>query len=92
MRIDSRDKRNTASDCPQGLANGHLFTHCSVEEFKGEAFSMLKDVSAFYWYFSSVYVFIEIFCKHRSKLFTYRVKSKVQGTIRREYHTEPFLL
>ena len=36
MRIDSRDKRNTASDWPQGLANGHLFTHSLVEESKGE--------------------------------------------------------
>ena len=36
MRMDQRDKRNTASDWPQGLANGHLFTHCLVEESKGE--------------------------------------------------------
>ena len=32
MWIDSRDTRNTASDWPQSLANGHLFTHCLVEE------------------------------------------------------------
>ena len=36
IRIYSRDKRNTASDWPQGLANGHLFTDSSVEESKGE--------------------------------------------------------
>ena len=36
MRIDPRDKRNTVPDWPQGLANGHLFTHCLVEESKGE--------------------------------------------------------
>ena len=36
MRIDPRDKRNTASYWSQGLANGHLFTHCVVEESKGE--------------------------------------------------------
>ena len=36
MRIDSRDTRNTASDWPQGLANGHLFTHRLVEESKGD--------------------------------------------------------
>ena len=35
MRIDSRDKRNTASDWPQSLANWHLFTHWLVEESKG---------------------------------------------------------
>ena len=32
MRIDPHEKKNTTSDWPQGLANGHLFTHCSVEE------------------------------------------------------------
>ena len=30
MRIDLRDTRNTASDWPEGLANGRLFTHCLV--------------------------------------------------------------
>ena len=36
MWIDPRDKRNTASNWPQGLANGHLFTYCLVEESKGD--------------------------------------------------------
>ena len=30
MRIDPRDTRNTASYWQQGMANGHLFTHCLV--------------------------------------------------------------
>ena len=31
MRIDPCDTRDTASYWPQGFANGHLFTHCLVE-------------------------------------------------------------
>ena len=36
MQIDPHDTRNTASDWPQGLANGHLFTHCLVKESMGQ--------------------------------------------------------
>ena len=45
MRIDPRDMRDTASYWPQGLANGHLFTHCLVEESKGE-----NELFLFTWY------------------------------------------
>ena len=75
MWIDIHYKRNTASDWPQGLANGHLFTYCSVGESKreNELFLFTQDwvlkklIVAALSFAYSFYVFLCAFINYLNK-------------------------
>ena len=43
MQIDPCEKRNTASDWPQSLSNGHLFIYCLVEDSKSSFSPLYKS-------------------------------------------------